>query len=132
MERKAIFGIVVKRAKEWNALNVIPVKVRDKDVRADGSSQELAGQCFPQAAKAGAAVENVQTAIDPHFHARGVAAVAHVFALGGGGGSSHSPEFNVHALLAPPPLAIAGAHGDGGNPGLLLSRSIYRRLQNPG
>src|ERR1700741_5421690 len=87
---------IVERAKEGHALNVVPVKVRDEDVRRKWPVAELAFQRVAEYTKSGAAVENVDLVSDAHFHAGGVASIAQVLGLWSGRGAAHAPKLNLH------------------------------------
>ncbi len=75
---------------------MIPVKVRDEDVRAERTVAELAFQSVAEHTKAGAAVENINLVSDAHFYAGGVASIAQVLGLWSGRGAAHAPKLNLH------------------------------------
>src|SRR5581483_2776507 len=88
--------IVVERLKEWNPLDVVPVKMRNKDVRFAFSVPNVCAQEFPQGAQSSPAVKNEQTVADAHLDTGGVSAVTQVIRLGRGSRSTHTPEFDLH------------------------------------
>src|SRR5215471_8163317 len=89
---------IVERAKKGHALDVIPVKMGDKDVRAESTVSELSLQRVSEHTKAGAAVEDVNLVSDADFYAGGVASVAQILGLWSGRGAAHAPELNLHIL----------------------------------
>src|SRR6185312_3173052 len=102
MEEEAILLVVVQRSKKRNALDMIPMKVGKKDVRANGLACILGDQAFSQIAKAGAAVEDVHLTVDADLHARRIAAIAQIFSLGSRSRSAYAPEFHSHPNLSAP------------------------------
>jgi len=90
----------VKGFEEGDALDVVPMKVREEDAGVDGALAELAFEGAAQEAEAGAAVKEEELAAGrAEFDAGGVAADAGVFRLGGGGGAAYAPETNQHSIL---------------------------------
>ena len=79
MEEKIVVRVGIKRKEEWNALNVVPMKVRQKNVSVDGSILMLGVKLLAQITKAGAAIENIDLAVDAHFNAGGITPVAQIF-----------------------------------------------------
>ena len=100
MEGKTVFRVVVERAEERDALNVVPVKMRHENVGANRFAFGFALQLLPQRAKSGAAVEDVKIVAQANFDAGGVASVAQVVGLGSRRGPAYAPELDTHT----PPL----------------------------
>src|SRR5438477_2544438 len=97
MKEEVVLRFVVQRPKKRDALDVVPMEVRDKHMRRHRSSVELATKLVTEHAESGAAVENVQLVTEPHFDAGGIPAVAQVFGLRSRGRAANSPEFHTHA-----------------------------------
>jgi hypothetical protein len=76
---KRIFAVAIKRREKWDALDVVPVKVRKKYVGVDGMPILFLRKLFAQIAKSGAAVKNVNVPIHADLNARGITAVSQVF-----------------------------------------------------
>src|SRR5579863_822682 len=72
------------------------MKMRDEDVCVNRARLEFVAESLSQDAKAGPAVEDIKAVAEAHFHARGVASVAHIFRLSGRCGSANSPELDSH------------------------------------
>src|SRR5216683_192908 len=100
MKKKLAVGTVIQWTKEWNALDVVPVKVRNEDVSGQGELllSKFVLQLLPQNAKAGATIKNVKLFADAHLDAGGIAAIAHVFRLRGRRGTTHAPKLDSHRL----------------------------------
>lgn len=81
VEEKIVVGVLIKRLKEWNALDVIPVKVGEKDVGIDGGGTALGHEAFAEITESGSAIKDVNVVVDPDLHAGRVAAVLHVLQL---------------------------------------------------
>src|SRR5947209_3658469 len=94
-------GTVVKRAEEGHALDVIPMKVRNEDVRRERTVTEFALQFVAEDTKAGAAIEDVDLVSDAHFHAGGITSVSHVLGLWSRRGTAHAPKLHSHVSLIP-------------------------------
>ncbi|MNT23866.1 hypothetical protein D3C72_1593070 [compost metagenome] len=78
------------------AVDVVPVAVRDEDVRVDGLARR---QLLCQRKDAAARIENDQAiVVGARFDARGVAAVARRARAGGGDGAAHTPEREFHSV----------------------------------
>ena len=75
VEKEMIIAAVVERQKKWDALDVVPMKMRQKDVRAQGLAVELFSKLLAQNAKTRAAIKDVDVAVDANFHTGSVAAV---------------------------------------------------------
>ena len=118
VKEEVIVPALVQRPEEGDALDVVPVKMRDEDVRVDGLAAEFGAQRLAQIAEAGAAIEHVDAAVDPHLDAGGVAPVTHVLGLRRRGRAPHTPELDVHAPPAAPSPRPAGlrAHATGLRP----------------
>src|SRR5262249_16310031 len=86
----------IERLEKRNALDVVPVKVRKENVRAERIAVHLLMQLVAQVAEAGAAVEDVETAVEAQLHARRVAAVSQIFLLRGGRRSAYTPKSHQH------------------------------------
>ena len=72
-------AIVIQRRKKRDALDVVPVKVRKKNVRVDRVAIPFLGKLLAQVAESGAAIENVNVPVDADFNTRGIAPVTQVF-----------------------------------------------------
>src|ERR1700682_729112 len=68
----------IKRSKKRDALNVVPVEVRQENMRGDRSAVAFLNQLLAQVKEAGAAVKDVNMPSDAPLYAGGVAAVAQV------------------------------------------------------
>jgi hypothetical protein len=76
---EVIFGIV-QRLEKGDALDVIPVIVRKKNLGFDTLMAELGNQLLPEKPQAAAAIQDENLAgLCPEFYARRVAAVAQIF-----------------------------------------------------
>jgi hypothetical protein len=75
---------------------VVPVKMGDEDVGANGLPRGVALELLSQGAQSGAAIEDIKVVADAHFDAGGVPSVAQVVGLGSWRGSTHTPELNPH------------------------------------
>jgi hypothetical protein len=84
MELETILRVVIERTEEGHSLDVIPMKMGHEDVRTDRMTIKLAAECLPQYPHTGSTVEDIETVSNPHFHAGGIASVAHVLGLGSG------------------------------------------------
>src|SRR5438270_14072497 len=98
MKAKLAAWIVIQRAKERDALNVVPMEVRNEDVSRKRALGELAFQLVAQDAKAGAAVENVDVVAKTHFNAGSIASIAQVLGLWSGRRAAHTPKLQSHSL----------------------------------
>jgi hypothetical protein len=65
-------------SKKWQPLDVIPVRVREKQSRFHRLRSRLAQQVLAEKAKAAPGVENQNLIAGPHFHAGSVSSVSHV------------------------------------------------------
>src|SRR5579871_5545450 len=90
MEDELVLGMVIERAKERDALDVVPVEVRNEDVREQRLVLEFALELVPEDPEPGAAIEDVEVVAEAHFDAGGVASVAQVLGLGRGRRPAHS------------------------------------------
>src|SRR5262249_25901126 len=81
-ERTAL--ALIQRREEGNALNVVPMKVREENVRVERLAVGFLLQLLAQIAKPGATVKDVDVPIDAHFHAGSIAAITQVFRLRSG------------------------------------------------
>src|SRR5207248_10138380 len=100
MKKEIIVLAGIERCKEWDSLNVVPVKMRKKDVGVDRLTLGFLDELLAQVAKAGAAVEDVNLAVDPDFDARGVSAIAEILRLRCGRRSAHAQEPHADTLIA--------------------------------
>jgi len=75
------------------------MKVGKKDVGVHGTVAVLAGQFFAQDAEAGAAIKDIKVAVDAHFYARGISAVAQILQLRRWRRTAHPPELDLHGGL---------------------------------
>src|SRR5262249_36471486 len=93
-ERTAL--ALIQRREEGNALNVVPMKVREENVRVERLAVGFLLQLLAQIAKPGATVKDVDVPIDAHFHAGSIAAITQVFRLRSGCRTAHAPESDQH------------------------------------
>src|SRR5438270_13925489 len=100
MKDELALGAVVERTKKRHALNVVPMKMGDENMRGKRPLGEFALQFMSQYAKAGAAIEDVDLISDAHFYARGVAPVTQVLGLRSGRRAAHSPKLDAHKFLS--------------------------------
>ena len=96
MEGETVFRIVVERAEERDALDVVPVKVRNENVGANGFAFGFALELLSEAAQSGAAIEDVEVFARENFDAGGVATVTQIVGLGSRRGSAYAPELDTH------------------------------------
>src|SRR5579885_22914 len=96
MKGKTALRTFVERAKEWHALDVVPVKVRDENVGGERALTELAVQFVSKHPESGATIEDVNLVSDAHLHARGVAPVAQILGLWSGRRAAYAPKSNLH------------------------------------
>jgi len=101
LKQKPVLRIGIQRPEERHALNVVPMKMRNENVRGKRTVAEFALQLPAEHAKAGAAIEDVNAVADAYFDAGGVPSIAHVFGLWSGCGTPYSPELNPHRLPGP-------------------------------
>src|SRR6266446_2767543 len=87
----------IKRRKKRNALDVVPVVVRNKNMRLRGSSLARRGAAVPQHAQTCAAIQNKLRAIRCNqLQARRVSAVAPCRRIHRRRGASHTPEAQLY------------------------------------
>src|SRR5580692_5495759 len=88
----------IERPEEGHALNVIPVEVRDEDVRERRYAARLGVglQLMAKQPEAGAAIENIELVAEAHLYAGGVTSVAHISGLRSRRRSTDSPELDPH------------------------------------
>ena len=98
VEGEAVFRVVVERAEERDALNVVPVKMRNEDVGADRFAPGVALQLLPKRTQSGAAVEDIKVVAEANFDAGGVASITQVVELGSRRGPAYAPELNTHTF----------------------------------
>ena len=79
MKDERIVAVVIQRRKKRDALDVVPVKVRKKNVRVDWVAVPFLGKLLAQVAESGAAIENINVPVDADFNTGGIAAVTQVF-----------------------------------------------------
>src|SRR6185312_4865520 len=96
VERKTVFRVLVERTEKRDALNVVPVKMGDKDVCTYRLISRVALELLAQCAKSGTTVEDVEIVAQAHFDAGGVASVAQVVGLGSRRRSADAPELDPH------------------------------------
>ncbi len=86
-------GFRVERREKGNSLDVIPVVVRDEDVRFRAVARGGSGPAGAERAKSGAAIEDDDAAVGRNeFEAGRVAAVAPSGGVHGGRRAAHAPE----------------------------------------
>ena len=96
VEGELTVGTVVQGPEKWHALNVVPVEMRNKNMRGKRPVGELAFEFVPQYAEAGAAIEDVDLISQTHFDAGGIAPIAQVLGLWSGRGAAYAPKLNSH------------------------------------
>jgi len=79
-----IIAVVIERREKRDALDVVPVKVGEKNVRVDGlpafaAYRVFLRELFAQVSETGAAVEDIDVPVDAHLNTGGIAAVTQVF-----------------------------------------------------
>jgi len=84
VEDKRAVAVVIERREKRDSLNVVPVKVRKKNVRVDrmavpAISSVLLGELLAQVAESGAAIENINVPVDADFNTGGIAPVTQIF-----------------------------------------------------
>src|SRR5205814_3597122 len=68
---------LIKRIKIWKTLNMIPVKMGQKNRSSNAGARKFAGQAPPKAYKSAPAIQNNKRAVgQPDFHTWRVTAVA--------------------------------------------------------
>ena len=72
-------AVVIQRREKRDALDVVPVKMRKKNVRVDGMAVSFLRELLAQVAESGAAIENINVPIDADFNTGGIAPVTQVF-----------------------------------------------------
>src|SRR5438270_617760 len=92
-----VFRLIVKRSEERDSLDVVPMEMRDKDMRGNRAGVELAAKLLAEQAESGATVEHVQLVAHPHLDAGGIAPITQVFGLRSRSRAANSPEFHTHA-----------------------------------
>jgi hypothetical protein len=78
MKMKIALAVTVERRKKWNPLNVVPMKVGKKNMCAHRVPVGFLDQLLAQIAKAGAAVEDVDVAVEAYFYTGSIASVAQI------------------------------------------------------
>ena len=84
MKDERALAVVIQRREKRDALDVVPVKVREKNVRVDRVTvpaipSVLLGKLFAQVAESSAAIKNVDVPIYADFNTGGIAAVTQIF-----------------------------------------------------
>src|ERR1700746_3457298 len=97
MKGELILGRIVQRPEKGDALNMIPVKVRNEDVGGKGAVSELTLELIAEDAKPGSAVKDVDAVVEADLNTGGVTSVAHVFGLWRRRGSPYAPELDPHS-----------------------------------
>src|SRR5262249_18835337 len=98
MKRELILSAVVQRREKRNALNVVPMIVRDKDVSGNWPVAKFLLQTVAQIAKARTTIKDKGLLIYAHFHARSITPVAKIFSLRSRRRTAHAPESDAHVL----------------------------------
>jgi hypothetical protein len=106
VEYELVVGTVIEGIEEGNALNVVPMKVGKENVCGDRLFTGFHGQMLAKIAEASAAIKDVHVAVDAHFDARGIAAVAQIFYLRSRSRAAHPPEFHLHPAVPAPDLNL--------------------------
>src|ERR1700730_463991 len=81
---------------------MVPMKVRDKNVRGKRPVAEFALQLLAEHAEPRAAIEDINSLAHPHFDTGGIPSIAHVLGLWGRRGTAYAPELNPHRLVSAP------------------------------
>ena len=85
---EGVIAVAIERREKRDALDVVPVKVREKNVCGDRVLSAsvvcvlrglLLDQLFAQIAEAGAAIENINVPVDTHLNTGGIAPITQVF-----------------------------------------------------
>lgn len=97
VEEEIVIRVLIQRLKKWDALNVIPVEMREKHVGIDGIGVALCHEALAQISETGSAIKHVDVVIDANLHAGGVSTVLHVLQLRRWSRSTHTPESDFHA-----------------------------------
>ena len=99
VKMKTILGLE-KGTEKRNALNVIPVVVRDQDVGFNAEAALIGSEQVAQAANSSAAIENERSAVGRgEFEAGSIAPIAPGVALDGGRRATHAPKHQFGNLL---------------------------------
>src|ERR1051326_8296457 len=89
-------GGAVERGKEWNALNVVPVKVGHQEMDGEFGCGECANQVDPKIPQTGTTIDDQDGAIrQTHLDARRVAAETENLILRRGYGTAHTPKLQL-------------------------------------
>jgi len=75
MEDEAAVAVVIERAEERDALDVVPVKMRNENVSGYRLVLEFRIELATEGAESGAAIENVDGVSRANFDAGGIAPV---------------------------------------------------------
>ena len=96
MEEETV-PLAVERQEKRDALNVVPVEMREEEEGGDLLGTELADQALAERPQPAAAIEDDQRpVVQPDFQARRVSAVPRVTPLRSGSGTAHPPELESH------------------------------------
>src|SRR5580700_5089039 len=98
LEEEPVLRVGIQRTEERHALNMVPMKVRNKDVSRKRLFPKFTLQLLAQNAESCAAIEDVDAVAETHLDAGGVASIAHVLGLWGGRGTANAPELDPHRL----------------------------------
>jgi len=89
-------GVVVEGAEKRHALNVVPMKMGNKNVGVKLAVAEFVLQLIPQHAEAGAAIEDINALSNANLDARGIAPVAQILGLWRGRRTTYAPKLDPH------------------------------------
>jgi hypothetical protein len=99
VKEEIVVRVFIQGLKKGDALNVIPMEMGEKYMGVDGIGAVLEHEALAQIAEAGAAIEDIDASVDSHLDAGGISTVPHVLQLRRGGGTTNSPESDLHASL---------------------------------
>src|SRR5271155_1186285 len=98
LKKEPVLRVGIQRTEKRHALNVVPVKVRNEDVRGKRLFPKLTLQLLAEHAESRTAIEDVDALTDTHLHAGGIASIAHVLGLWSGRRTANAPELDPHRL----------------------------------
>jgi hypothetical protein len=95
---QAAAGIIYGR-KKWQALDMIPMRVRNEQGKVERFVLEFSEQRPPEQPQSGAGIENNDVVARPDLNAGGIPPIAQGAAAGGGSGTTNAPEFYDRAAF---------------------------------
>jgi hypothetical protein len=75
MKMEVAFAVAIEWSEKGDALNVVPVKMREENMRGHGVAVGLLHQRLSQIAESGAAIKHVDVAVEADLNARRVSSV---------------------------------------------------------